>query len=239
MTENKKTQNKIIAMFNNIAPTYDKANHVMSMGIDKSWRKKAVKLVYELYKKEKIDLIVDVACGTGDMMSTWEKGSKKKNLEISEIRGIDLSEGMISVGKQKFPNMNFVIGDAANLPIEDNKADILSIAYGIRNVIERKKAFQEFYRVLKPGGILTILEFTKSDKKLLTHSIRDFYMAKVIPKVGGFISKNKEAYNYLPNSIGNFLTPESLISELEELGFKIEFNKGYSMNMSTLFIAKK
>jgi len=231
-------QQKIVEMFNNIAPTYDKANRVLSMGIDIQWRKRACDETYSRYTNN-IDLIVDVACGTGDMMDYWEKQANKSGRKIGKLLGVDPSEGMVGVGKEKFPNFEFLISDATNIPLEDKSADILSISYGIRNVVERTKAFQEFARVIKTDGYVVILEFTKDDKKGLLFGIKDFYMNKIIPKLGGFISKNREAYEYLPNSIEGFLTSEMLQKELDDAGFTTEFVKSFSMDISTLVIAKK
>lgn len=236
MEENK--QQKIVQMFDDIAPTYDKANRVLSMGVDIQWRKKACDETFARYKKP-IDLIVDVACGTGDMMGYWQKRADKKNLKVKKILGVDPSVGMTNVGKEKFPNFQFVISEATHLPLEDESADILSISYGIRNVVQREEAFKEFARVLKRGGYIVILEFTKDDKKGSLYAVKDFYMNRVLPKIGGFISKNKEAYEYLPNSIEGFLTSDMLQNELDNAGFTTEFLKSFSMDISTLLIAKK
>jgi len=231
-------QQKIVEMFNDIAPTYDKANRVLSMGVDIQWRKKACDETFARYEND-IDLIVDVACGTGDMMGYWKKQADKAGRKIGKLLGIDPSTGMVAVGKEKFPQFDFVISDATNLPIENEKIDILSISYGIRNVVKREEAFKEFARALKQGGYVVILEFTKDDKKGFFYGIKDFYMNKVLPKIGGFISKNKEAYEYLPNSIEGFLTAEVLQAELDMAGFTTEFTKSFSMDISTLVIAKK
>ena len=236
--DNDSKQQKIVQMFDDIAGTYDTANRVLSMGIDIQWRKKACDETFARYTKP-IELIVDVACGTGDMMGYWAKQAKKANRAIGKILGIDPSVGMTDVGKQKFPEFEFVISEATQLPLGNEIADILSISYGIRNVVKRQEAFVEFARVLKTGGYVVILEFTKDDKKGLLFGIKDFYMNKVLPKIGGFISKNKEAYEYLPSSIEGFLTSSMLQKELDVAGFETEFVKSFSMDISTLVIAKK
>jgi len=236
--DNNNKQKKIVEMFNNIAPTYDKANRVLSMGVDIQWRKKACDETFDRYRNN-IDLIVDVACGTGDMMAYWKKQADKSGRKIGKLLGVDPSEGMVGVGKEKFPDFDFVISHATDIPLPDESADILSISYGIRNVVERTDAFKEFARVIKTGGYVVILEFTKDDKKGFFFGIKDFYMNKVLPKLGGFISKNKEAYEYLPNSIEGFLTSEMLQKELDDAGFTTEFVKSFSMDISTLVIAKK
>jgi len=232
-------QKKIISMFDEIAKTYDIANRVLSFGVDKSWRKKGCNLAYKYLGKSKVNLIVDVACGTGDMMDFWAKIAKKNKVEVSKILGIDPSIGMVEVGKKKFPEFEFKIATATDLEIDNNSADIISIAYGIRNVVEREKAFQEFYQKLNSGGLVVILEFTKSEANGIIPKIRDFYMKKMLPFVGGLISKNKEAYKYLPDSIDNFITSKQMITELENSGFKILENRNFSLGVSSLFIAQK
>jgi demethylmenaquinone methyltransferase/2-methoxy-6-polyprenyl-1,4-benzoquinol methylase len=232
-------QEKIVSMFDDIAPTYDVSNRVLSMGIDTIWRKKACDLAFNFYGQSKVEKIVDVACGTGDMILYWQQRAKKSNVSIENIIGIDPSAGMMEVGKKKLPDIEFIQAGAEELPLEDNVADILSISYGIRNVVKRKEAINEFNRVLKKDGLLVILEFAKSDDSNITNMIRDLYMKKILPVVGGMISKNKEAYEYLPQSIDNFLSQSMLRSELENNGFEVIYLKGFSLNISSLFIARK
>jgi len=232
-------QEKIVSMFDEIAPTYDRANRVMSMGVDRSWRKKGCDKAYAFYGESQIDRIVDVACGTGDMMDYWRRQGKVKGIAIGEIVGVDPSEGMVGVGRQKFPEFTYHIAKATEIPLEDASCDFLSITYGIRNVVEREAALKEFYRVLKPGGMVVILEFMKNENPSLLGRLRDFYMNRILPKVGGFISKNIEAYEYLPNSIESFLTVEKMQEELENAGFSIRFTQSFSMDISTLIIAEK
>lgn len=232
-------QEKIVSMFDNIAPTYDTANRVMSMGVDKSWRRKACDLAYEFYAKDSIDRIVDVACGTGDMMDFWRSRSEISGIAVGEIVGVDPSVGMVDVAKEKYPDFNYHISKATQIPLEDGSADFLSITYGIRNVVERKEALDEFNRVLKTDGLVVILEFMKNENPSFLGKIRDFYMNKILPKVGGFISKNLEAYEYLPNSIEDFSTVENMKNELEKAGFEMLYVKSFSMDISTLLIARK
>lgn len=231
-------QEKIVDMFNQIAPTYDVANRVLSLGVDVSWRKFACRYMLEIFKERSIN-IVDVACGTGDMMGLWSEISKEFGVQIKSLTGIDPSSGMLKEAKAKFPNFKFIEAYADNTTLASGEAQILSISYGIRNVVERKAALREFNRVLADGGYVVVLEFTKRQKKGLITSLRDFYLSKILPKIGGFISKNKEAYEYLPSSIENFLDAKSFCDELIEAGFEIELCKGFSMDISTLFIAKK
>lgn len=232
-------QEKIVSMFDNIAPTYDTANRVMSMGVDKSWRRKACDLAYKFYAHKSIDKIVDIACGTGDMMDFWQKRAQLANIEIGEIVGVDPSVGMVDVAREKYPDFHYHISKATEIPLEDASSDILSITYGIRNVVERKEALDEFNRVLKDGGLVVILEFMRNENPSALGKIRDFYMNKILPKVGGFISKNLEAYEYLPNSIEDFATVDGMKKELEQASFEILYSKSFSMDISTLIIARK
>ncbi|MBW6489275.1 bifunctional demethylmenaquinone methyltransferase/2-methoxy-6-polyprenyl-1,4-benzoquinol methylase UbiE [Sulfurimonas sp.] len=232
-------QEKIVSMFDDIAPTYDTANRVMSMGVDKSWRRKACDLAYEFYAQNSIEKIVDVACGTGDMMDFWKKRSLSNGIALGEIVGVDPSKGMVGVAREKYPKFNYFISTATNIPLPDAAADILSITYGIRNVVERQEALGEFNRVLKKGGLVVILEFMKNENPSLLGKIRDFYMNKILPKIGGFISKNLEAYEYLPSSIEDFSTVENMKKELETADFEIVYTKSFSMDISTLLIARK
>ncbi|MBN2817186.1 MAG: bifunctional demethylmenaquinone methyltransferase/2-methoxy-6-polyprenyl-1,4-benzoquinol methylase UbiE [Campylobacterales bacterium] len=237
--QNGQKQEKIVSMFDNIAPTYDTANRVMSMGVDKSWRRKACDLAFAYTQKESLDRVVDVACGTGDMMRFWQVQAEKAGIALGEIVGVDPSVGMLDVAKEKFPKFIYHTAKATEIPLEDASADIVSITYGIRNVVEREAALVEFNRVLKKDGLVVILEFMKNENPSLLGKIRDFYMNRVLPKVGGFISKNLEAYEYLPNSIEDFSTVENMQNELKEAGFNILYTKSFSMDISTLIIAQK
>ncbi|MDF1879393.1 class I SAM-dependent methyltransferase, partial [Sulfurimonas sp. SAG-AH-194-C20] len=123
--------------------------------------------------------------------------------------------------------------------LENEDADILSITYGIRNVVEREEALLEFNRVLKKGGLVVILEFMKNENPSFIAKLMNFYTNKILPKVGGFISKNLEAYEYLPNSIESFSTVKNMQNELENAGFEMLYTKSFSMDISTLLIARK
>ncbi|HIP19979.1 MAG TPA: bifunctional demethylmenaquinone methyltransferase/2-methoxy-6-polyprenyl-1,4-benzoquinol methylase UbiE [Sulfurimonas sp.] len=237
--KNNEKQEKIVEMFDDIAPTYDKANRVMSMGIDKSWRRKACMLSYEFLAQDSINRIVDVACGTGDMMDFWRESAEKSGIALGEIVGVDPSNGMVDVARKKYPKFNYHISKATEIPLDDASSDILSITYGIRNVVEREEALKEFNRVLKKDGLVVILEFMKNENPSFIAKLMNFYTNKILPKVGGFISKNLEAYEYLPNSIESFSTVENMQTELESAGFEMLYTKSFSMDISTLLIARK
>lgn len=232
-------QQKIVSMFDAIAPTYDLANRVLSFGVDKGWRKKACDMAYRLYGKKELDLIVDVACGTGDMIDYWRKRAVKKGISLKKLIGVDPSKKMLEVARKKLEGALFVQGEAKHLPLGQNVADLVSISYGIRNVVDRREALGEFCRVLKPGGLVVILEFTKNTDTGVQSKLVDFYMKRVLPLVGGVVSKNYEAYRYLPDSIEGFLTSGMLTQELVDAGFEVLVDKSFSMNISTLLIARK
>jgi len=239
LSEKSQKQEKIVEMFDDIASTYDLANRVLSFGIDKQWRKKGCDKAYEILGAKSISQIVDVACGTGDLLLYWRDRAAKHAINVDKFIGVDPSVGMLKVAKEKVDFAAFVEGKAQELPIESHSTDIISISYGIRNVVDRVEALQEFNRALKDNGMVVILEFTKQEKSGLISKITDFYMKKILPTIGGAVSKNYAAYRYLPNSIEEFLTTQMLEDELKAAGFEIKYVKSFSMGISTLLVAQK
>ncbi len=232
-------QQKIVSMFDEIAQTYDVTNRILSMGIDKSWRKRACDKTLRLLDRHENLTALDVACGTGDMLQWWRNRARKAGATIERYIGVDPSEGMLEVAKQKVDFADFVVAKAQDMPIPDETADILSISYGIRNVVDRQEAIDEFFRVVKPGGMVVILEFTKREDRGMKGRLVDFYMHNLLPRIGGLVSRHYDAYRYLPDSIEGFLTTEMLIDELEKAGFAMQHVQPFSMGISTLLIAKK
>ncbi len=239
LTNKEEKQEKIVTMFDDIASTYDLANRVLSFGIDIQWRKKGCDKAFEILDKKELTQVTDVATGTGDLLIYWKEQAKKNGVKIEKYVGIDPSVGMLEVARRKVNFAEFIEGKAQKLPIADESTDVISISYGIRNVVDRVEALQEFNRALKPNGIVVILEFTKQDRSGVVDKIVDFGMKNVLPRVGGLISKNYEAYKYLPESIEEFLTTEMLAKELEEAGFEMKYVKSFSMGISTLLVAQK
>ncbi|MRI83317.1 MAG: bifunctional demethylmenaquinone methyltransferase/2-methoxy-6-polyprenyl-1,4-benzoquinol methylase UbiE [Nitratiruptor sp.] len=232
-------QQEIVSMFDRIAKSYDLTNRVLSFGSDLLWRKEACRLAYRLAGKEDIEKIVDVACGTGDMLRFWAEEAKRARIRIGELIGVDPSANMLAIARRKLPQATFIQGYAQQLPLEGGQADLVSITYGIRNVTQRLQALQEFYRILKPGGLLLILEFTKRPRTTPLDRLVEWYMKGILPKVGGLLSGNFEAYRYLPDSIDHFLTTQQLLEELERSGFTPLKTKSFAFGVSTLFIARK
>jgi demethylmenaquinone methyltransferase/2-methoxy-6-polyprenyl-1,4-benzoquinol methylase len=237
--DKKAKQDKIVGMFDEIASTYDLANRVLSFGIDKQWRKKGCDKAYALLGKKELTQITDVACGTGDLLLYWRERAEKHGIDVSKYVGVDPSVGMLKVAKEKVDFAEFLEGKAQELPVGDEGTDIISISYGIRNVVDRVEALQEFYRALKPGGMVVILEFTKQEKGSVSAKIVDLYMKNILPAIGGLVSKNYAAYKYLPDSIEEFLTTEMLEEELQTAGFDMKYTKSFSMGISTLLVAQK
>ncbi len=239
LTDKQDKQEKIVGMFDDIASTYDLANRVLSFGIDIQWRKKGCDKAFEILDQKELEQVTDVATGTGDLLIYWKEQAQKNDVNIKKYVGVDPSVGMLEVAKKKVDFAEFIEGKAQELPISDESTDVISISYGIRNVVDRVEALQEFHRALKSNGIVMILEFTKQDRSSVVDKVVDFGMKKVLPKIGGFISKNYEAYQYLPESIEEFLTTEMLAKELEEAGFEMKYTKSFSMGISTLLVAQK
>lgn len=212
-----KNQRRIGYMFNRIAPTYDFLNHFLSAGLDLWWRRQAVRSL-NLKAGERV---LDVATGTGDFAFTALRMESRLHLI-----GVDLAFLMLKEARQKRVRQNItaqtyslVTGDALHLPLKDESFDAAMIAYGIRNVPDMKQAFREFHRVLRPGGQLLILEFSLPTFPVF-RSFYLFYFQKILPCLGGLISGDKEAYGYLPASVGAFLTPSEMDELLRECGFQ-------------------
>ena len=200
-------------MFNNIAKNYDLLNHCLSFGMDFYWRKKAIQ-----YLTNKPKNILDIATGTADFAIS---ASKIKNVKII---GIDISEGMINVGKKKIikkkleKNINLQIADSENLPFEDNKFDAITAGFGVRNFEDLEKGLSEMNRVLNTNGIVVILEPSKP-KYFPLKQIYHIYFHQILPLIGKIISKDNSAYTYLPNSVDVFPSGNNFINYLENVGF--------------------
>jgi demethylmenaquinone methyltransferase/2-methoxy-6-polyprenyl-1,4-benzoquinol methylase len=202
-------------MFNDIAPKYDFLNRVLSFGTDVRWRKKAIKLV----GIEDGQDVLDLACGTADMMAELLKTGKDINLI-----GGDFSYNMLRVGKEKLPQCAFSVSDAHYLPFKSESYDRMLIAFGFRNVTDKPKGLKEMCRVMKPGGKICILEFSQPEGPIFSRLYR-FYFTKLLPSIGGLISGNKGAYEYLPDSVYKFPKKDEYRKMILDAGFsKVTFN---------------
>ena len=219
-------------IFNDISRTYDFLNHFLSLGIDVIWRKKFIKSMNFCND----DKILDVATGTGDV------ALKIRQKFSSKIVGLDLSVNMLEIAKKKSKKMDindidFIEGDAENLPFESNSFDKLVIAYGLRNFGNCRKGLEEFYRVLKPNSRVGILEFLHP-KSTLVAKLFKFYFNYILPRIASFFS-NSKAYRYLPESVDNFMTADQLKILLEEVGFKNVSFCNMTFGITTIVNAEK
>jgi demethylmenaquinone methyltransferase/2-methoxy-6-polyprenyl-1,4-benzoquinol methylase len=212
---NKSKKEEVAQMFNNISGKYDFLNHLLSMGIDKLWRKKAVKLLAKL-KPEKI---IDIATGTGDFALEALRVNPK------QIVGLDISEGMLEVGRAKMISkkvdhiINMQLGDSESIPFDDEYFDALTVGFGVRNFENLEKGLSEMLRVVRKDGILLILEFSKP-KKFPIKQLFTFYSSTILPFLGEKISKDKKAYTYLPESVAAFPEGDNFKQILIRLGYR-------------------
>ncbi|MDL2227838.1 bifunctional demethylmenaquinone methyltransferase/2-methoxy-6-polyprenyl-1,4-benzoquinol methylase UbiE [Bacteroidales bacterium OttesenSCG-928-K03] len=220
------TNENNIQIFNSIAKTYDKLNHFLSLNIDKQWRSKAL----SKYINNSTVKVLDIACGTGDF------AIKCAQLGAREVIGIDLSPSMLEIAEKKIKNKNLdsIIhvqeGDCANLNFDDNTFDIVTIAFGVRNFEDLDKSLKEIHRVLKDNGKIIILEFTLPRNEFI-RTLYNFYINKILPLIGKLISGDKNAYIYLPTSIGEFLQYEDFTNHLERFGFRDVSYKSMTMGI--------
>lgn len=212
LDKGKKAQ--VALMFNNIARKYDFLNHFLSMGIDKLWRRKAVKLLKTLEPKR----ILDIATGTGDFAIANLK------LNPEKVVGIDISTEMLAVGREKIAKKNLqdkielLEGDSENIQFADHFFDAITVAFGVRNFENLEKGLQEMNRVVRPGGKVVVLEFSKP-KKFPVKQIYNFYFFKILPFWGRLVSKDASAYTYLPESVDAFPDDEDFLRIYQDCGF--------------------
>ncbi len=204
-------------MFDAIAPRYDVLNRVLSAGIDRGWRRRAIAAL-ALSGRERV---LDVCCGTADLALAARRAAPGAR----RIVGVDFSANMLAIGRDKVVRAGeagavaLARGDAARLPVADRSVDAVTVAFGIRNVHDVPAACAELRRVLRPGGRLAILEFAMPSTPLLGALYR-WYFRSVLPRVGRLVSRHREAYSYLPASVGAFAPPAELVKILRQAGFR-------------------
>lgn len=225
---------QVTQMFDNISGNYDDLNRVISLGIDVKWRKKVVALVAQKNPEN----ILDIATGTGDLAILMTSTSAKK------IVGLDLSVGMLEVGKKKIATQNLsdkiemVVGDSENIPFPDNYFDAITVSFGIRNFETLEKGLAEIYRVLKPGGVFVILE-TSVPTKFPFKQGYSFYTKMILPLIGKIFSKDKNAYGYLSTSAANFPFGEKLNNILRKVSFIDCVALPQTFGVATIYTATK
>ncbi|MCS6874224.1 MAG: bifunctional demethylmenaquinone methyltransferase/2-methoxy-6-polyprenyl-1,4-benzoquinol methylase UbiE [Pyrinomonadaceae bacterium] len=203
-------------MFSRIAPRYDFLNHLLSFNIDRHWRKRVCRRLDDILENPAA-VVLDLACGTGDL------SIELKNVGKAKIFGVDFCHPMLQLAMQKTDSVPFIEGDGLNLPFEDLCFDAVTIAFGLRNFADWELGLRESYRVLKPFGRLVVLEFSTPVVPGFKQ-VFDFYFNKILPFVGGFLSRSMEAYAYLPRSVSHFPDQDGLKRMMEHVGFsKVEY----------------
>ena len=221
-------------MFNNISKRYDFLNHFLSLGIDILWRKKAIKQLKSLKPK----LILDIATGTGDLAIEALK------LKPQKIIGVDISEGMLEVGRKKMielgveDQVEMRLGDSEHLLFEDNKFDAVIVAFGVRNFENLEKGLADMKRVLRSGGKLVVLEFSKPTKFPMKQ-LYGFYFKAILPLIGKLVSSDNSAYTYLPESVAEFPYGQEFLNILEQTGFKETQCIPLTFGISSIYTATK
>jgi demethylmenaquinone methyltransferase / 2-methoxy-6-polyprenyl-1,4-benzoquinol methylase len=205
---------QVAQMFDNISGKYDLLNHLLSGGIDVLWRKKAIRLL----KSEKPRRILDIATGTADF------ALEAMTLNPEKIIGVDISEGMLAHGRDKIrrrhlsDKIELLTGDSENLAFADNSFDAVIVSFGVRNFENLEKGLSDMLRVLRPGGMCVILEFSKP-KKFPYKSLYNFYSSRILPAIGNTISRDQAAYTYLPESVAAFPEGNDFLSILSKTGY--------------------
>jgi len=222
-------------MFDNIAFRYDLLNHLLSFGIDRCWRKRAIKIISETHKNPEI---LDLATGTGDLAIAAMK------LDPKHITGIDISPLMLKIGKAKIDKrglsgrIELIPGDSEKISFSDNSFDVAMVAFGVRNFADPYKGLSEMNRVLRIGGLVMILEFSKPSGFPFSQ-IYKFYFLKILPVIGKLFSKNRKAYKYLPESVMQFPDNEKFINLMTSAGFKNVRQKKLTGGIASVYTGLK
>ncbi len=223
-------------MFDNIAPTYDRLNHILSFNIDKLWRRRVVRII----RKSNPDMVMDMATGTGDLAIAMAR-----RIKDVRILGIDLSEEMLAVARQKIERegvsdrIEVKKGDAENLTFVDSETmDAATVAFGVRNFENLEKGLAEIYRTLRTGGKLIVLEFS-IPRNPLVRWVYAQYSHRLLPRIGAMLSKDRQAYDYLPDSVEEFPSPERFAEILRGVGFSDIKARSQSFGIAHIYEATK
>ncbi|MCH8554139.1 MAG: bifunctional demethylmenaquinone methyltransferase/2-methoxy-6-polyprenyl-1,4-benzoquinol methylase UbiE [Schleiferiaceae bacterium] len=225
---------QVAQMFDNISGNYDFLNHFLSLGIDKGWRKKVVKMAAQVPHES----IMDVATGTADLAIALSQ------LQPQKITGVDISAGMLRVGDQKIKKkglekmITLTQADSENLPFETNSYDVVTVAFGVRNFEHLDKGLTEIHRVLKPGGRILVLEFSQPESFPFKQLYR-FYFNHILPRVGKLVSKDASAYTYLPESVDAFPYGKAFLDRLKSVGFSGGVARKLTFGIASIYSASK
>jgi demethylmenaquinone methyltransferase/2-methoxy-6-polyprenyl-1,4-benzoquinol methylase len=223
-------------IFDTIAPAYDRANHLLSVGIDRSWWTRTAKLFQPILQHPET-VTLDLCCGTGDMTMALLK--HRPTINAAPILAVDFSHQMLSLGQKKFADQNVlpIEADALHLPIANASIDLVTSAFGFRNLANYEEGLAEILRVLRPGGQLGILECNQPEG--LTGAIYNLYFRSILPKLGGLITGNASAYSYLNASVERFPRPPRMLELLRKAGFTNPTWTSYTFGAVGLYHATK
>lgn len=222
-------------MFDNIAPRYDLLNHTLSMNIDRLWRRRVVNFVRRAQPRR----ILDVATGTGDLAIAMAR-----RIRDVQVLGVDLSEAMLAVARRKVEERgldNRIVldrGDAEHLAVGDASVDVATVAFGVRNFGDLAAGLRELARTIKPGGQVVILEFSRPSNRAF-RALYEFYSYKILPRIGGLVSRDKRAYEYLPASVGEFPAPERFMEMMAAAGFRNCRRRSQSFGIAQIYIGER
>lgn len=222
-------------MFDNIAPKYDLLNHTLSMSVDRIWRRRVVNEV----RRAKPHRILDVATGTGDLAIAMAR-----RIEGVQVLGVDLSEQMLTVARRKVEARgldNRIVldrGDAEHLEVTDGSVDVATVAFGVRNFGDLAAGLRELARTIKPGGKVVILEFSRPRNRAF-RMLYEFYSYKILPRIGGLVSRDKRAYEYLPASVGEFPAPAEFMKMMAQAGFNNCRARSQSFGIAQIYIGER
>ena len=222
-------------MFDNIAPKYDLLNHTLSMSIDRVWRRRVVGEV----RRAEPGRILDVATGTGDLAIAMAR-----RIRDVQVLGVDLSEQMLAVARRKIEarglDGRIVLdrGDAERLAVADASVDVATVAFGVRNFGDLGAGLRELARTIKPGGKVVILEFSRPRNRVF-RALYEFYSYKILPRIGGLVSRDKRAYEYLPASVGEFPAPEEFMAMMARAGFRNCRARSQSFGIAQIYIGER
>ena len=227
---------KVREMFDSIAPTYDQLNHVLSMNVDKLWRRHALREIVD----GSVQRILDVACGTGDSTISIAKAVA----DGSEVIGVDISVGMMALVEGKAEKagvgdrIKLQIADGESLPYEERAFDCVTCAFGIRNFEHKEKGLAEFLRVLKSGGKAVILELSVPQNQVVRWAY-DLYFSRLLPRIGGAVSGDRAAYRYLPASVHGFPAPKDFCRMMEDAGFRAVRCRTFTFGLCRMFVGER
>jgi len=227
-----KSRSSIRTMFDEVAPTYDFLNHLLSLGIDNYWRATATARAKKLLGSNPAPRILDVATGTGDLAASMAK------IPGAKVTALDLSPEMLVIARKKYPDITFLEGYAEKLPFETASFDVVSAGFGVRNFENLEQGMQEFHRVLKPGGHAFIIE-PMIPRNPFVKRLYLVYFKKVLPKIAALFSKSSFAYDYLPHSVEQFPQTEAFTAVLKKSGFRSAEYFPMTFETSILYVASK